>query len=72
MPQAPPAGYPSAKPNGTGLGKRHRVSAIGPGVTPIVQATLPRLKRYDAVAQREATQQFDAILGGDEHCAPEL
>ena len=57
---APPSGYPSTKPNGNGLGKRHRVSAIGPGVTPIVQTVLPRLRRYDAAAQREATRRFDA------------
>jgi hypothetical protein len=36
-----------------------------------VQTTVPRLRRYDAAAQREATRVFDAILGGDKHCAPE-
>jgi hypothetical protein len=69
--QAPPSGYPKTKPNGNGLGKRHRFSAIGPGVTPIVQAVVPRLRRYDAAAQREATRRFDEIFGGDKHCAPE-
>ena len=49
----------------------HRVLAIGPGVTPIVQATIRRLDEFDAAAQREATERFDEILGGDEHCAPE-
>jgi hypothetical protein len=71
VPQAPPKGYPSTKPNGNGLGEHHRVSAIGPGVTPIVQTIVPRLRRYDADAQREATRRFDAILGEDKHCAPE-
>jgi hypothetical protein len=71
VPQAPPSGYPSTKPNGNGLGERHRVSAIGPGVTPIVQTVVPRLRRYDAAAQRRATQRFDEILGTDRHCAPE-
>ena len=71
VPQAPPAGYPSTKPNGNGLGTRHRLSAIGPGVTPIVQTVVPRLRVYDAAAQRRATQRFDEILGGDRHCAPE-
>ena len=69
--QAPPAGYPSSRPRGTGLGRWHRVSVIGPGVTPIVQVTLPRLTRFDAAAQRAATRRFDEILGGDAHCAPE-
>jgi hypothetical protein len=71
VPQVPPRGYPSTKPNGTGLGELHRISAIGPGVTPIVQATIPRLTSFDPVAQREATERFDEILGGDAHCAPE-
>ena len=44
---------------------------IGPGVTPIVQVTLPRLTRFEAAAQRAATRRFDEILGGDAHCAPE-
>ena len=69
--QAPPRGYPSDKPNGNGLGERHRLSVIGPGVTPIVQATLPKLRTFDPVAQRAATAKFDEILGGDRHCAPE-
>ena len=71
IPQAPPAGYPKSTANGSPLGEQHRVTAIGPGVTPIVQTIVPRLRRYDAAAQREATRRFDAILGGDEHCAPE-
>ena len=71
VPQAPPRGYPSTRPNGNGLGERHRISAIGPGVTPIVQATIPRLTAFDADAQREATARFDEILGGDRHCAAE-
>jgi hypothetical protein len=69
--QAPPVSYPSSRPRGTGLGKLHRVSVIGPGVTPIVQVTLPRLTRFDAAAQRAATRRFDELLGGDAHCAPE-
>ncbi len=71
VPQRPPSGYPKTTPNGRGLGEHHRVSAIGPGVTPIVQTVVPRLRVYDADAQREATRRFDAILGGDKHCAPE-
>lgn len=69
--QAPPPGYPDDEPNGNGLGERYRISAIGPGVTPIVQVTLPRLTGFDAAAQRAATRRFDQILGGDKHCAPE-
>jgi hypothetical protein len=69
--QKPPRGYPSDVPNGNGLGDMHRVLAIGPGVTPIVQATIRKLEEFDADAQRDATRRFDEVLGGDEHCAPE-
>jgi len=40
-------------------------------VTPIVQASIPRLTVFDADAQREATRKFDEILGDDSRCAPE-
>jgi hypothetical protein len=69
--QAPPRGYPSTKPNGNGLGARYRVSAIGPGVTPILQWEGARLVTRDAAEQRAATVLFDRILGGDAHCAAE-
>ena len=71
VPQAPPKGYPSDKPNGNGLGEKYRVSVIGPGVPPIVQVTVPRLRSYEAAEQREARKRFDEILGNDAHCALE-
>jgi hypothetical protein len=71
VPQAPPAGYPSTKPNGNGLGEQTRVSVIGPGVTPIVQWVGGRLTGLDRALQADATNRFDEILGGDAHCAPE-
>jgi hypothetical protein len=71
VPQAPPAGYPSTQPHGNGLGTQYRISVIGPGVTPIVQWVGNKLVSFDQNAQSQATQQFDAILGSDRHCAPE-
>jgi len=71
VPQAPPAGYPSSAPHGNGLGQQYRVSVMGPGVTPIVQWVGSRLMSYDPAAQAAATREFDQILGGDRHCAPE-
>lgn len=71
VPQAPPAGYPSTKTNGNGLGEQNRVSVIGPGVTPIVQWVGNRLTSLDRALQADATQRFDQILGGDAHCARE-
>jgi hypothetical protein len=71
VPQAAPAGYPATKPRGNGLGRLYRVSVIGPGVMPIVQWVGNRLGRFDPAQQATATRRFDAILGGDRHCAPE-
>jgi hypothetical protein len=71
VPQPPPAGYPSTEPNGNGLGEQFRITAIGPGVTPIVQWVGSRLDRIDPAAQVSATAAFDRILGRDAHCAPE-
>jgi hypothetical protein len=70
-PQAPPKGYPSDKPHGNGLGDRYRILVMGPGVTPIVQWEGPKLGPRSASAQTNAAAKFDAILGGDKHCAPE-
>jgi hypothetical protein len=69
--QPPPAGYPAAAPRGSVLGERFRVSAMGPGVTPIVQWEGARLTGRDPAAQAEATRLLDAWLGGDAHCAAE-
>jgi hypothetical protein len=69
--QAPPAGYPSSKPNGNGLGTRYRVSVSGPGVTPIVQWAGPSLTSHEPAQQSAATQAFDRLLGSDTHCAAE-
>jgi hypothetical protein len=69
--QAPPAGYPSTKPNGNGLGERYRISVMGPGVTPIVQWEGARLGSYDHAKKAETARIFDQILGGDGHCARE-
>ena len=69
--QAPPAGYPSANPNGNGLGERYRILAMGPGVTPIVQWEGARLGPYDRTKNAEITNIFDQILGNDKHCARE-
>jgi hypothetical protein len=69
--QAPPAGYPSATPNGNGLGTRYRVSVSGPGVTPIVQWSDVRLTSRDPAQETAATEAFDRLLGSDAHCAAE-
>lgn len=72
VPQPPPAGYPSQDTHGNGLGTRLRVVADGPGVTPIVEWEGARLAgRFAPAANAAARAHFDAVLGGDAHCAPE-
>ena len=71
VPQRPPRGYPSDKPNGNGLGEKYRVTVMGPGVTPIVRWEGTKLARFDPELQSEAANKFEQILGGDKHCAAE-
>jgi hypothetical protein len=66
----PPPGYPSV-PKVSGAGERHRVTAMGPGVTPDVVWEGPALGSYDAGADRVFNELFDTILGSDKACAAE-
>ena len=67
--QAPP-GYPSV-PTVSGKGERHRVTAVGPGVTPVVQWEGAALGPYDSDADNAFNALFDAILGNDAACRNE-
>jgi hypothetical protein len=71
VPQAPPPGYPSSAPRGPGNGTRHRVTVMGPGVTPIVQWEGPGLGRYDPVRDQSFNSVFDRMLAGDRVCSRE-
>jgi hypothetical protein len=72
VPQAPPPGYPSREPRGPGNGERHRVTVMGPGVTPIVQWEGEGLRRYSAASDRVFNRRFDRLVGpNDELCRPE-
>ncbi len=72
-PQAPPAGYPTREPRGPGNGKRHRLTAMGPGVTPVVRWEGPGLLgRFDRAADARFNELFDRLVGpGDRVCTPE-
>ena len=48
---------------GPGNGQRHRVTVMGPGVTPIVQWEGAGLGRYDAAADRAFNALFDRLVG---------
>ena len=72
VPQVPPPGYPSSEPRGPGNGERHRVTVMGPGVTPVVQWEGRGLRRYDAASDRVFNTRFDRLVGDqDRLCAPE-
>ncbi|MDQ3992785.1 MAG: hypothetical protein M3229_03910 [Actinomycetota bacterium] len=72
VPQVPPPGYPSREPRGPGNGERHRVSVMGPGVTPVVTWEGAGLGRYNAVQDEVYNELFDRIVGPDDKvCAAE-
>ena len=71
VPQAPPRGYPSTKPNGTASASCTGSPRSGPASPRSCRRPSRGSPPSISVAQREATERFDEILGGDAHCAPE-
>jgi len=69
--QAPPPGYPSSDARGPGLGEQHRVTAMGPGVTPIVRWAGPRLGSYSDALDATINEVFDQVMAGDRMCTVE-
>jgi len=71
-PQAPPPGYPSRTPRGPGNGERHRLTVMGPGVTPVVRWEGKGLGRDDRGRDAEFNRRFDQLVGPDDRvCARE-
>jgi hypothetical protein len=72
VPQAPPPGYPDRSPRGPAVGDAHRVTVMGPGVTPDVQWVGAALGAYDPARDRSFDALFDRLVGpGDKVCANE-
>lgn len=71
VPQKPPPGYPSERVRGPGVGERHRVTVMGPGVTAVLQWEGPALGRFDAERDMEFNRLFSRMLGDDRACARE-
>jgi hypothetical protein len=72
VPQVPPPGYPSREPRGPGNGERHRVTAMGPGVTPVVRWEGAGLGRYDRARDAVFNELFDRLVGpADKVCTNE-
>jgi hypothetical protein len=66
----PPPGYPYV-PKVSGVGERHRVTVMGPGVTPDVMWEGPALGPYDPDADSVFNALFDRLLGSDKVCTTE-
>ena len=70
---AHPPGYQGGT-RGPGVGRRYRVSVIGPGVTPDVSRTIDDPGNFDAsdpakvARERRMNAKLDSILGPDRQC----
>lgn len=71
VPDRPPPGYPDRSIRPAGNGKQHRVTVMGPGVTPDLQWVGDGLGAYDAAADARFNALFDSFLAGDKACARE-
>jgi hypothetical protein len=71
VPDRPPPGYPSRDVRPAGHGKRHRVTVMGPGVTPDLQWEGAGLGDYDADLDARFNRFFDSFMRGDKVCEPE-
>jgi hypothetical protein len=72
VPQVPPPGYPDRRPRGPAIGDEHRVTVMGPGVTPDVQWVGPPLGPYDPARDSAFNALFDRLVGpNDRVCTNE-
>jgi hypothetical protein len=71
VPDRPPPGYPNRNIRPAGNGDRHRVTVMGPGVTPVIQWEGAGLGKYDPAIDARFNQIFDSMLAGDKACALE-
>ena len=66
----PPPGYPGV-PTVSGKGERHRITVMGPGLTPDIQWEGAALGPYDREVDSVFDKLFDSFLGGDNVCRAE-
>jgi hypothetical protein len=72
VPQKIFPGYPNAgATRPPAPGKRYRVTAMGPGVTPVLQWEGAGLPKFDADRDREINSTFDELMAGDPICKGE-
>jgi hypothetical protein len=70
-PIPPPPGYPAEMPKVRGNGERHRVTVVGPGLTPDLQWEGPGLGSFDPRTDERFNRLFDELLAGDGACSAE-
>lgn len=71
VPQRPFPGYPSQATRPAAFGTRYRVTVMGPGVTPVVEAEVPGLTAADRASASTTAMVWDRVMAGDAKCAPE-
>ena len=73
VPLPAPPGYPGppGKIYPSAAGDRHRVTVMGPGVTPVLRWEGAALGRYDRDEDSVYNKLWDEYLGSDRGCAPE-
>lgn len=72
VPQLTPPGYPKREVRPPGNGQRHRVTVMGPGVTPVIQWEGAALGSYDPQRDASFNALFDRVVGRDDKvCIPE-
>lgn len=71
VPQQPFPGYPDGRTRPPAHGQRHRVTVMGPGVTPVIAWEGPGLSNEDRPKDGEFDRLFDSIMAGDRICAGE-
>ena len=76
VPQKPFPGYPSQATRPAAPGDEYRFTIMGPGVTPVIQTTIPGLEKWRGApeqvsAQESAQRLWEATMRDDRKCAPE-
>ncbi len=71
VPQKSFPGYPSQGVRPPAPGERYRATAMGPGVTPIVQTEVPGATTSDRAAQSSILETWNTLMSGDRICAAE-
>lgn len=71
VPQKPFPNYPSKELRPPAPGERYRVTAMGPGVTPVVQTEIAGASSVERQTASSIRTVFDSVMAGDRICAGE-